>query len=127
MSRHVLFAVGVVLLILAGITLLVQSDDPAIRPIGIGACFIGVYLIRTSTTRRRSALGAREVAFKTTQSPNRLLWVVSAALSPLSVIAFLYLENDAAHGYHQVLPVYVFAGVAIVCAVVWSSLVSKIL
>lgn len=125
MSRYGLFAVGAILLVLGGIAFLI--NDRSIRPIGIGAILLSTYLVRMSTIRGRSAQGAGAVAVKATERSSRLLWVVSLALLPVAIIAFLYLENDAAHGYHQVLPVYVFAGVAVLCAAVWSSLVSKIL
>ncbi len=62
--------------------------------------------------------------FGAARPPGRLLWVVSIALLVLAVAAFLYLYEDALHGYHDVLPVYVFAGVGVACAVVWSYLVA---
>jgi len=42
-------------------------------------------------------------------------------------LAFLGLYDDALAGYHDTLPVYVFAGVAIVCMGIWGYLISKIL
>jgi hypothetical protein len=67
-----------------------------------------------------------ELALKTTKSSNRLLWIVSAALVPIAIAAVLFLSNDAAHGYHETLPAYTFAGVAVICIVVWSYLASNI-
>lgn len=127
LRRYGLLALAILLLVLGGTALFIGASRPAIRPIGIGAVLISVYVIRISNARGRSVLGAGgNLDFKPTKSPDRLLWIVSAALVPISVAAVLYLMNDAAHGYHEVLPVYIFAGVATVCAAVWSYLVSQI-
>jgi hypothetical protein len=39
--------------------------------------------------------------------------------------SFLYLYRDAVHGYQQILPVYLFAGFGLGCAVLWPYLISK--
>jgi len=57
----------------------------------------------------------------------RVMWFVGIALLLLTGVSFLYLYNDALHGYHEALPVYLFAAVGLACALVWSYLVSKIL
>jgi hypothetical protein len=55
------------------------------------------------------------------------MWIIGAALLLLTGVSFFYLYQDALHGYHEALPVYVFAGVGLACALVWSYLVSKML
>ncbi|MFZ1974392.1 MAG: hypothetical protein WAU89_16225 [Candidatus Acidiferrales bacterium] len=40
-------------------------------------------------------------------------------------MSYLYLYHDAIHGYHEALPVYVFAGVGLACTIVWAYLVAK--
>ena len=127
LKRYGLFALAIVLLVLGGVALFISSNNSEMRFIGIGACLVSVYLIRISNARGTSGLGVGgAVASKKTKKPNRSLWIVSAALVPISVAAVIYLFQDAAHGYHEVLPVYIFAGVAVVCAAVWSSLVGSI-
>jgi hypothetical protein len=127
MRRYSLIVLAIVLLALGGVALFIGSHDSAMRPLGIGAILVSVYLVRISNSPSRSVPGlGGELAFKTAKSPNRLLWIVSALLVPVSIGAVIYLLNDAAHGYHETLPVYVFAGVAVVCAAVWSSLVSTL-
>ncbi len=125
MRRNGLFALAVVLLIIGGIAFFIGPNVPAIRPIAIGARLVSVYLIRLSGARGRSALGTDVVGSSASKNPNRSLWVASAALLLAGVVAFLCLLNDAAHGYHQVWPVYFFAGVACVCIVVWSYLAAS--
>ena len=55
------------------------------------------------------------------------MWTVGVALLLLAGASFFYLYQDALHGYQEALPVYVFAGVGLACALVWSYLVSKVL
>jgi hypothetical protein len=57
----------------------------------------------------------------------RLAWAVGIGLVPAVAVSYLYLYRDAVHGGHEVLPVYVFAGVALACAVVWPYIATKIL
>ena len=125
MRRNGLYALAVFLLIIGGIAFFAGSNVPAIRPIAIGACLVSVYLIRLSGARGRSELRMDEVGSSASKSPNRSLWFASAASLLAGVVAFLCLMNDAAHGYHQVWPVYFFAGVACICIVVWSHLVAS--
>jgi hypothetical protein len=60
-----------------------------------------------------------------TRLPGRLTWSIGVLSLILAGAAFLYLYNDALHGYHELLPVYVFAGTALACTLVWSYLVSR--
>jgi hypothetical protein len=54
------------------------------------------------------------------------MWFVGAALLVVWGISFLYLYKDALDGYREALPVYVFAGIGLACALFWSYLSSRI-
>lgn len=125
MKRYLLLTLAVILLISGGIALYIGSSDPAIRPIGLGAVLISVLLVRTSNSPTRFTPNTREIAFNQPDGPSRSLKLLSLALVPVALAAFLLLMNDAAHGHHQILPVYIFAGVGIVCIAVWSYLASQ--
>ncbi|HTB95964.1 MAG TPA: hypothetical protein VK716_03080 [Terracidiphilus sp.] len=128
MRRNGLFALAVVLLMISGVALFLGSHVPVSRPLGIGAGLVSAYLIRLSWPSGRSGFGTVEADFnsgKTGKIPNRALLVASAVSLLAAIVALSCLMNDAAHGYHQVWPVYFFAVVACVCTVVWSLLVAS--
>jgi hypothetical protein len=52
------------------------------------------------------------------------MWVIGIALVPLWGATYFCLHEDALHGYHAVWPVYLFAGVAIICALFWGYLLA---
>jgi hypothetical protein len=87
---------------------------------------ISVFLVRISNTRSRSIPSAGEIAIKPTNGPTRSLKFLSMALVPIAAASVVLLMNDSAHGAHEILPVYIFAGVACICIVVWSLLASQI-
>ena len=60
------------------------------------------------------------------KGPGRVLWVLSIALLPLLILAWYLLDRDAINGGHEVWPVDVFAGVGLVCTIVWSFLAARI-
>jgi hypothetical protein len=60
------------------------------------------------------------------KGPARGLWVASIALVPLLGIAWFLLDRDAVNGGHEAWPVDVFAGVGLVCTLVWSCFAAKI-
>lgn len=53
------------------------------------------------------------------------MWMLGAASFLLIGISYLFLRNDAAHGHHDVWPVYLFFGVVIVCGLLFSYLVAR--
>lgn len=123
--RYSLLAMAAVLLVAGGIALYVGSINPALRPMGVGAVLFSVLLVRISNARGSSISRTDEVAVKPTDGPSRSLKLLSLALVPVAIASVLLLMNDAAHGAHEVLPVYIFAGVACICTVVWSYWVSQ--
>jgi hypothetical protein len=127
--RYGLFALAILLLVTGGAALFVGMKNFGIRSLGVVACIASVYLIRISNVRMRPPLamtsgGAQDP--KAGRKGTRLMWILGAALVPVAGASFFYLYQDGLHGYHDTLPVYVFAGVAVLCTVVWSYLVSKL-
>lgn len=129
-KRYGPFILGILLLLSGGAALYAGSHNFAIRSLGLVAIVASTYLVRISRVHSRSGSSVTSgpgVDSKAARRPGRLLWTVSLALLLLAGISYLYLYNDALHGYHDVLPVYVFAGVGLACVLVWSYLVSRIL
>ena len=124
-KRYGLFSLAIFLLLLGGAFFFVGFGSFVIRTLGALACIASVYLVRISNVRDRpySVIGSGQIA-GLTRRPGRLTWSIGVLSVLLAGASFLYLYNDARHGYHEVLPVYVFAGTALACALVWSYLVS---
>jgi hypothetical protein len=121
-----LFISAIVLLLLAGAALVMASNDVAIRSLAMLACVGSVYCFRRSNSSARS--GSLTATTQQTRSgPGRSIRIVSIVLLPVLGLSFVWLYSDAVRGYHQILPVYCFAGVAIVCALCWSYLVARLL
>ena len=127
-KRYGLFSLAILLLLLGGASFFIGSRTFVIRSLGALACIASVYLVRISNVRDRpfSVVGSSQVA-GSTRRPGRLTWSIGVVSLLLAGASFLYLYNDALHGYHEALPVYVFAGTALACALVWSYLVSRLL
>ena len=129
-KRFGLFRLAILLLLLGGVALLVGSSSPAIRAIGIVACIVSVYLVRISNVHTQPNLPITPYQgpdSKTASGAGRLVWAVGIVLLPIAGVSFFYLYQDALNGYNEMLPVYVFAAVGLVCTLVWSYLVSKVL
>lgn len=129
-KRYGLFSLAILLFLLAGAALFLGSHNFAIRSVGLVGCIVGVYLVRASNVHapRASAVAAGEGPdSREKKRPGPLMWTVGVALLLLAGASFFYLYQDALHGYQEALPVYVFAGVGLACALVWSYLVSKVL
>jgi hypothetical protein len=129
-KRYGLFVLAILLLLLGGAGIYLGSDRYPIRALGLVSVMASVYLVRMSRVRDGSRLPQQANGWRTnpkaTNGPGRLLWVASLALVPLLGAAFILLQIDAAHGGHEAWPADVFAGVALVCAIVWGFLVAKI-
>lgn len=121
-KSYSLFALAILLLMSGGVALFIGSGHLAIRSFGLVACIASVYLVRISNIHARPALPDS----RATELPGRLIWIIGVASLVLLGASFLYLYSDALHGYHEILPVYVFAGAGIACAIVWSYLASRI-
>lgn len=128
--KYGLFTLAVLLLLLGGTALFVGSDDFSIRSLGVLACLLSVYCVRISNIHSRSvstSITTQRTKSKLATRVGRPVWVVSIILLPTLGLSFLCLYRDAIHGYQEVWPVYLFAGVAVVCALCWSYLVSRLL
>lgn len=128
-KRYGLLILAILLLLSGGGALYAGSHNFAIRSLGLVAIVASAYLVRISRVHNRSgssAASGQGIDSKAARRPGRLLWTVSVALLLLAGVSYLYLYNDALHGYHEVLPVYMFAGVGLACVLVWSYLVSRI-
>jgi len=129
-KRYGLFALAIVLLLLGGAALFLGAHNLAIRAVGIVGCVISVYLVRISNVHTRPTAPVvpyQRTCTETKKGPGRLMWILGVVLLLLAGASFLYLYQDALHGYQEALPVYVFAGVGLACAIVWSYLISKLL
>jgi hypothetical protein len=121
--RYGLFVLAVLLLVFAAVCISLGSPNFPIRSLGLVAIIASVYLIRISRVHHASSLP--KVNSVEYGGPSRLLWILSLALVPLLGASGYLLHIDAATGGHEVWPVDVFAGVALVCAGVWSALAAK--
>ena len=124
------FALAVILLVLGGVFIFIGSHDFAIRAVGLAFVLASTYLIQVAKVRSRAGLpqASGEVNNSNVRkAPGSLPWIVSVSLVPVLVCAWCLLQLDAANGGKEAWPVDVFAGVALVCAAVWSLLVVKIL
>lgn len=127
--KYGLLILAIALLLFAGAALVVSPHDVAIRSLGMLAIVISVYCVRLS---KAAGAGSTMTTIQQTASSlptrsGRSVWIVSILLVPLFGMSFAWLYSDAVQGYHQILPVYCFAGAAIVCALCWSYLVARLL
>lgn len=126
-KRYGLVVLAAILLVFAGVCLYAGSASRLIRDLGVIAILASVQLVRLSRGARRTPVGEIQKPPVGTQSgPGRLLWVVSIGLVPVLLGSFLLLHIDAANGGHYAWPADVFAGVGLLCAVVWGFLVVKV-
>ena len=132
-----LFALAILLLVAGGAAFYVAPHYSVIRSFGALACVIGAILIPKSkgtapsvsadTTFQRSAgTTYQRPGPKENIRPRPLMWTLGAVSLLLMGVAYFFLRNDAARGYHQLWPVYFFGGAVLVCAIFVSSLVARL-
>ncbi len=130
-KNYALFSLAIILLLVAGVCLYLGTHNFQIRSLGIAAILASTSCVRISRMHNRSNLpdaDGREQYLKKPSGPGRPLWIVSSALAPLLVAAFLLMSSDAVtDGGNATWPVDMFAGVAVVCTIVWSYLAAKII
>ena len=129
-KKYSLFVLAILLLLLGGAALFLGARNFAIRAAGVVACIVSVYLVRISHVHAGPAVSTEAdqgADIKGKKRPGRLIWMVGAAFLLLAGGSFLYLYQDAVHGYHEVLPIYIFAGVGLACALVWSYLFARLM
>jgi hypothetical protein len=123
-KRYGLFVLAILLLMLGGVGIYFGSHNFPIRALGLATIMASTYFVRISHVHDRSGLPhatGQGIELKT-EGPGRLLWIVSLALVPLLGAAFVLMHIDFVNGGHEAWPVDVFAGVGLVCAIVWSYL-----
>jgi hypothetical protein len=129
-KRYSLFVLAVLLLVFAGAAFVLASGSFAIRSLGLVAILISVWLVRASNVRSRPGVelaGTGATGDRTSKRLGLVIWAVGAGSLLAAGASYYYLRNDALNGYHQVLPVYVFAGVGVACAVIWGYMAVKLL
>jgi hypothetical protein len=127
-KRYSLYSLAILFLVLGCAGLIAGYRSFAIRSLGLVALMVSAYFVRISKVHASSAPAIttdQEAESKGEKGPGRLAWAIGIALVPATGMSYLYLYNDAIHGYHEALPVYVFAGVGLACAIVWAYLVAK--
>ena len=124
-------SLAVALLLLAGAAFLLEPHNFAIRSLSVLAILGSVQLTRTSRVRPqdRGPVPANSgwIDLTAPKRPSRAMWLVGIALIPLAGFSVRFLYLDELHGAHEAWPVYLFAGVGLACAGVWSAIVAKLL
>ena len=118
-KRYGLYSLAILFLVLGAACFITGYRSFAIRSLGLVALMVSAYFVRISKVHASPVPAIRG------KGSGRLAWTIAIALVPAAGMSYLYLHNDAIHGYHEALPVYVFAGVALACAIVWAYLVAK--
>ena len=128
-KRYSLFILAILLFLLGVAALVIGSNNFAVRSVSIVAFIAGTYLVRISNVHTRSAsslAGPGQVAFKEGNGPSRLAWAVAWASLVMLGLSFFFLNSDALHGGRAAWPVYMFGGVALVCAFAWAYIASSL-
>lgn len=120
--QYGLLVLAIILLLVGGVFIYLGSRNFAIRGIGLAGVMASAYVINLRSRSITSPLSGGDKDRRVT----RILWIVSISLIPVLVGAWYLLHVDAEHGGHLAWPADVFAGVGLVCAVVWGLLVAKI-
>jgi hypothetical protein len=111
------------LLVSGGIALFVGSHNFPIRAVAMLAVLASVHLVRRSHASVRHGVPETNGGVgRQAKGPGRALWIVSAALAVLLGVSLFLMYLSEANGGHVVWPVYLFAGVGLLGAVVWSYL-----
>ena len=129
-GNNSLLTVAVLLFVLGGAALYEGSNDRTIRPLGAIACMASAYLIRKSKGQSQYGSADTTVQIVNPEVPSRpgpLMWALGAVSLLFIGISYSFLRSDAAKGYHQVWPVYLFGGAIVVGGSVLSCLVARIM
>lgn len=129
-KRYGLFALAVVLF-LSGVVLLVGVNNLLIRSFSGLMFVISVYLFKISNVHDRAGVitvsGNEKYPEATIDRPSPVMWAVGIGALVVGGVSFLFLYRDALEGYQEIWPVYVFAGVGFVCALIWGYLIAKLI
>lgn len=115
--------VAVFLIVAGGAAFLIAPNSFAIRSLGVAGILAGAWLIRVA--------GRGDTANGAGTGTSRRLGLGASAAGAGSLVAagasYLLLRHDALSGYHQLLPVFLFASVGLACAVIWGYIAVKLL
>lgn len=127
-KKYGLILLAVVLLLLGGIAFFFEPHNYMIRSLGLLAILGSVPLVRTSRVHSRDPVPAdgEWIDLTAPGKPSHAMWFIGIALLVLAGISLLLMGIDARHGGHSGWPVYLFAGVALACAGVWSAIIAKL-
>jgi hypothetical protein len=124
-KRYGLLILAALVLLIGGAGIYLGRHNYAIRAVGLVAVLASSDLVRRSRAYARQgvpetlAMGERGGP---AEGPLRALWIVSAALAVLLGVSLFLMHLSDVNGGHEVWPVYLFAGVGLLGAVVWSYL-----
>lgn len=128
--KYSLFVLAIIVLLLGGAALFFGSNNPMMLALGGLMCVLSAYLVKLSNVHGKagSAVAGRDgVGLGALRHPRPGVWAVGAAALVALGISFFYLHQDAVRGYHEILPVYAFTALVLICAVVWGYLISKLM
>ena len=120
-KRYGLYILAWLLIPCAGVAMWMGAHNFRIRSLGILACVVGVRLVQMSNVHARPNSGAPKAA----KRPGPLAWTIGLALAALQVISYFLLVSDARHGGHELFPLYMFTGVALVNALYWGYMMAR--
>ena len=122
-KRKAKFLLALLIILIGGSVMYKGDHDPRIRAFGLAIVLLAVQIGKVANDQYRASLNLNSVDVDRPKSSNaltRVLWIVSLCLVPILGIAWYLLDSDARHGGHVAWPAGLFAGVGLVCAVVWS-------
>lgn len=129
-KRYGLLALAVALLAGGGAAMFMGGHNFVVRSIGSLACITSAYLVKKSNLRlwlHSSARTVKDVSPRKLNSGFKVMLAVGVVLLVAVGVSFHYLYRDALNGYHDIMPVYVFASVGLACTFVWAYLIAKML
>jgi hypothetical protein len=127
-KRYGLFILAIFMLVLAGVAMFLGMHNFTIRTVGLACSIISVYLVRISNVHARPTLDTAVDSGATLHAearPGLPIRMVGVGLLLLTGASAFYLYRDDLHGYHNVLPVYLFVAVAVACGLVWAYIHSQ--
>jgi hypothetical protein len=122
-KRYVLRSLALLLALLGAVLFFLESHDFVIRSFGLLAMLASLQLVRMSRARTPS-YGRLDLAGS--NRPGCIMWIVGIGLLLLAGFSFWLLDIDALHGGHALWPVYLFAGVGLVCGIAWVYIFTKL-
>ncbi len=122
-KRYILRALAILLALSGAAIFVLESHNFLFRSFGLLAVLASGQLVRMSRPQAPS-FGRLELAGS--NGPGRVMWSVAIGLSVLAAVSLWFLYTDALHGGRAVWPVYLFAGVGLACAGIWSCIVAQL-